>query len=135
MPGSEIFTNLQTGVIDAAEWIGPYNDQTFGLHQAAKYYYYPGWHEPGPALELIVNRDAFNSLPDDLKSIVTAAARSVNQDMLDEYTARNNTALRALIDEHNVQLRKLPAPALASLRKHAEEMYADLSQKDPFFAA
>ena len=67
MPGSEIFTNLQTGVIDAAEWIGPYNDFTFGLHQAAKYYYYPGWHEPGAVLETLVNKEAFESLPTDLQ--------------------------------------------------------------------
>ena len=93
MPGSEIFTNLQTGVIDAAEWIGPYNDLTFGFHQVAKYYYYPGWQEPGAMTEFIFNQDAFNELPNDLKAIVRTAARAVNQDMLDEYTARNNLSL------------------------------------------
>ena len=93
MPGSEIFTNLQTGVIDAAEWIGPYNDLTFGFHQVAKYYYYPGWQEPGAMTEFIFNKEAFDELPDDIKAIVRTAARAVNQNMLDEYTARNNLSL------------------------------------------
>ena len=70
MPGSEIFTNLQTGVIDAAEWIGPYNDLTFGFHQVAKYYYYPGWQEPGAMTEFIFNKEAFDELPDDIKAIL-----------------------------------------------------------------
>ena len=107
MPGSEIFTNLQTGVIDAAEWIGPYNDLTFGFHQVAKYYYYPGWQEPGAMTEFIFNKEAFNELPDDLKAIARTAARAVNQNMMDEYTARNNQALISLIEDHNVILKKL----------------------------
>src|SRR5690606_20144274 len=94
MPGSDIFTSMQTGVIDAVEWVGPYNDMAFGLHRVARYYYYPGWQEPGAALELIVNKTAFESLPEDLQHIVTQAARAVNQDMLDEYTSRNNRALQ-----------------------------------------
>ena len=82
LPGGEIFPSLQTGAIDATEWVGPYNDLAFGLHKAAKYYYYPGWHEPGTTLEAIVNRDAFEALPADLQSIVLNAARVANIDML-----------------------------------------------------
>ena len=67
MAASEIFTSMQTGVIDATEWVGPYNDLSLGLHQTAKYYYYPGWQEAGPTLEVIVNKDAWNSLPSDSK--------------------------------------------------------------------
>ena len=63
LPGNEVFTSLQTGVIDATEWVGPYNDLALALHTAAKYYYYPGWHEPGPTLEAIINKDAWESLP------------------------------------------------------------------------
>ena len=63
LPGGEIFTALQTGVIDATEWVGPYNDLAFSMHTAAKYYYYPGWHEPGPTLEAFVNKDAWEALP------------------------------------------------------------------------
>ena len=84
LAGNEIFLSLQQGVIDAAEWVGPYNDLTFGFHQVAKYYYYPGWHEPGSTLEIIVNKDALESLPDDLRAMIKYASRAVNQDMFDE---------------------------------------------------
>ena len=104
----KLFTALQTGVIDATEWVGPYNDLTFGFHQAAKYYYYPGWHEPGPMLELLINMDAWNSLPKHLQVIIETATKAVNQDTLDEYLARNNQALTELIEVHGVELRKLP---------------------------
>ena len=106
IPGGELYTSMQTGVIDATEWVGPYNDLAFGFHQVAKYYYYPGWHEPGPTLELIINKQAYASLPDDLQSIVEVAARAANQDMLDEYTARNNAALVELVETHGVQVKK-----------------------------
>jgi TRAP-type mannitol/chloroaromatic compound transport system substrate-binding protein len=130
MPGSEIFTNLQTGVIDAAEWIGPYNDLTFGFHQAAKYYYYPGWHEPGPTLETLVNKEAFNSLPKDLQAILITASRAVNQDMLDEYTARNNQALISLVNDHGVKLKKLPNDVLIEFKKITKELLLEMTEKD-----
>ncbi len=75
MPGAEIFTSMQTGVIDATEWVGPYNDLAFGLYKVAKHYYYPGWHEPGTTLECLINQAAYDSLPADLQSIVTNACR------------------------------------------------------------
>ena len=130
LPGNEIFLSLQQGVIDAAEWVGPYNDLTFGLHQVAKYYYYPGWHEPGSTLEIIVNKDAFDTLPDDLKAILKYAARAVNQEMLDEYTARNNQALRELVDKHGVQLRKLPDDVLIKLRNISSEVMQEFIEGD-----
>ena len=130
MPGSEIFTNLQTGVIDAAEWIGPYNDLTFGFHQAAKYYYYPGWHEPGPTLETLVNKEAFDSLPKDLQAILITASRAVNQDMLDEYTARNNQALISLVNDHGVKLKKLPNDVLIEFKKITKELLLEMTEKD-----
>jgi TRAP-type mannitol/chloroaromatic compound transport system substrate-binding protein len=128
MPGGELYTSMQTGVIDATEWVGPYNDLAFGFHQVAKYYYYPGWHEPGPILELIVNKEAYASLPADLQAIVENAARAVNQDMLDEYTARNNTALVELVETHGVELRKLPDDVVAQLRRLSEDVVAELAQ-------
>lgn len=127
MPGGELYTSMQTGVIDATEWVGPYNDLAFGFHQVAKYYYYPGWHEPGPILELIVNKDAYASLPADLQAIVETAARAVNQDMLDEYTARNNTALVELVETHGVEVRKLPNEVIAELGRLSEEVLAELA--------
>jgi TRAP-type mannitol/chloroaromatic compound transport system substrate-binding protein len=128
LPGGELFTALQTGVIDATEWVGPYNDLAFGFHQVAKYYYYPGWHEPGPILEFIVNKDAYASLPSDLQAIVESAARAVNQDMLDEYTARNNSALVELVEKHGVDVRKLPDDVLTELRRLSAEVLDELGQ-------
>jgi TRAP-type mannitol/chloroaromatic compound transport system substrate-binding protein len=130
LPGGEIFTSLQTGVIDATEWVGPYNDLTFGLHQIAQYYYYPGWQEPGPTLEAIVNKEAFATLPADLQEIVRVAAKAVNDDLLAEYTARNNNALRELVDQHGVELRRLPVDVLNELHKISEEVIAEIPGDD-----
>lgn len=133
IPGGELYTALQTGVIDAAEWVGPENDLAFGFHQIARYYYYPGWQEPGSTLELIVNKQAFESLPADLQVIVTVAARAANQDMLDRYTARNNAALQELVEERGVQLRKLPDEVLQYLYDISMQLYAEHSALDPAF--
>jgi len=133
IPGGELYTALQTGVIDAAEWVGPANDLAFGFHQVAKYYYYPGWQEPGSTLELIVNKRAFESLPDDLQAIVTHAARAANQDMLDLYTATNNAALETLVNDHGVQLRRLPDDVLNKLRRITEQVFIEQAAQDPVF--
>ena len=130
LPGSDIFLALQQGVIDAAEWVGPFNDLTFGFHQVADYYYYPGWHEGGSTLEIIINKGAYESLPDDLKAIVKYAARAVNQEMLDEYTANNNRALTELIEVHGVELRKLPDDVLVELRKISREVMEEFIEGD-----
>ena len=126
LPGGEIFTSMQTGVIDATEWVGPYNDLAFGLHQVAKYYYYPGWQEPGPTLELIINKEAWDELPLDLKAIVENASLAVNADLLAEYTARNNAALLELVDVHGVELRQLPADVLSGIRDISYAMTAEI---------
>ena len=130
LAGNEIFLSLQQGVIDAAEWVGPYNDLTFGFHQVAEYYYYPGWHEPGSTLEIIINKDALDSLPEDLKAIIKYASRAVNQEMLDEYTARNNSALIELVEKHGVKLRKLPNDVLKELQKVSDEVMNEFVAND-----
>ena len=130
LPGGEIYTSLQTGVIDATEWVGPYNDLAFALHTVAKYYYYPGWHEPGPTLEAIVNKDAWASLPEDLQVMIEVAAQAANDDMLSEFTARNNASLRTLIDEHGVELRRLPDDVIAALNEAALEVVAEAAETD-----
>jgi len=130
LPGNEIFLSLQQGVVDAAEWVGPYNDLTFGFHQVADYYYYPGWHEPGSTLEIIINKDAYDSLPEDLKAIIKYAARASNQEMLDEYTARNNKALNELIEKHNIELKKIPDAVLVELRRITDEVMEDFIADD-----
>jgi len=132
LPGGELFMALQSGAIDATEWVGPYNDLAFGLHKAAKYYYYPGWHEPGTTLESIVNKTVFNGLPDDLKAIVRGASRIVNEDMLSELTARNNAALKTLTEEYKVDVRRFPDEVLDKLKKLSFEVVAEVADKDPF---
>lgn len=134
IPGGELYTSLQSGVIDAAEWAGPYNDLSFGFHQIARYYYYPGWHEPGSALEFIINKNAYATLPADLQAIIEVAARAVNQDTLDEYTARNQSALVELIDEYNVDVRKFPTDVLQEFQSISQTLYDEMSQEDPVFA-
>ncbi|WCN11260.1 TRAP transporter substrate-binding protein [Marinomonas mediterranea] len=130
LPGGEIFTALQTGTIDATEFVGPYNDLAFGLYKAAKYYYYPGWHEPGSEMELLVNKKAFEALPKDLQAIVRAASRQATQDMLDEFTAKNNDALQTLVTEHNVDLRPFPKDVLKALKKASEETLNEVAASD-----
>ena len=133
IPGGELYTALQTGVIDATEWVGPYNDLAFGFQQIAKYYYFPGWHEPGSMLEFIINLDAWNELPTHLQSIVKTAAKAVNQDLLDEYTAMNNQALRELIDVHNVQLKKLPDDVINEFRVISKSVLDEIAENDNQF--
>ncbi|XGA79969.1 TRAP transporter substrate-binding protein [Halomonas sp. CH40] len=128
MPGGEIFTSLQSGAIDATEWIGPYNDLAFGLHQAADYYYYPGWHEPTVMFETIVNEEALAELPSDLQAILTTAVRDINANVLDEYTARNNDALETLVNEHEVELRRIPDDVLAQAREYSDDVIAELAE-------
>ncbi len=134
MPGSDIFTSLQSGAIDATEWVGPYNDLAFGLYKVAKHYYYPGWHEPGTTLECLVNQAAYDSLPEDLQSIVINACRVINGDMLDEYTARNNTALQSLINEHHVDVRAFPDSVLDRLKSLSEQVVAEIAERDALSA-
>jgi TRAP-type mannitol/chloroaromatic compound transport system substrate-binding protein len=126
MPGGEVFTSMQTGALDAADWVGPYNDLTFGLHKVAKYYYYPGWQEPGAMLELMINKEKWDALPEDLQAIVKSAAEAENQHIYDEFTARNAEALKQLVNEHGVELRRLPDEVLQALEKTSQEAVEDL---------
>jgi TRAP-type mannitol/chloroaromatic compound transport system substrate-binding protein len=132
LPGGEIFTSLQSGAIDATEWVGPYNDLAFGLHKAAKFYYYPGFHEPGSCLEAIINKKALEALPKDLQSIVLVACQAVNLDLLSEYTVRNPLALEELLTKHKVDLRVYPDDVLRELRRVSEEVVTEIANKDPF---
>jgi TRAP-type mannitol/chloroaromatic compound transport system substrate-binding protein len=131
LPGGEIFTSLQTGVIDATEWVGPYNDLAMGLHEAARYYYYPGWQEPGPSLECIINDAAWASLPADLKTIVELACSSLNEQMTAEFTARNADSLVVIEADDSIELRKFPDAVLLELRAISEELVAELVAEDP----
>lgn len=134
LAGGEIYTSMQTGVIDAVEWVGPYNDRTLGLMEVAEYYYYPGWHEPGAMLEFTVNQEALDRLPVDLQAIVEGAARATNQDMLDEFTARNNSSLTSLLDEYETKLRPLPDDVMDILHSNAVIALDKLKEDDPMAA-
>ncbi|MGV6826972.1 MAG: TRAP transporter substrate-binding protein [bacterium] len=134
LPGGELYTALTAGTIDATEWVGPYNDLAFGLYKAAKYYYYPGFHEPGTCLEALINKKAFAELPKDLQSVVENACKVVNGDMLAEYSARNPGALAQLTKDHGVQLRAFPDDVLEGLRKVSAEVVADLAKQDDLSA-
>jgi TRAP-type mannitol/chloroaromatic compound transport system substrate-binding protein len=98
LPGGEIFQALQTGAIDAAEWVGPYDDEKLGLNKAADYYYAPGWWEPGPTLEVQINLAEWEALPEVYKAAVETAAYQANTIMLARYDARNNEALTRLVE-------------------------------------
>jgi TRAP-type mannitol/chloroaromatic compound transport system substrate-binding protein len=131
MPGGELFTSLQSGTLEATEWVGPYNDLAFGFYKVAKYYYYPGWHEPGSTMECLINQKAFNDLSADLQQIVLMACKAANIDMLSEYTARNNQALETLINKHNVKVLPLPDAVLKKLQVISEQVVEELAAKDP----
>ncbi len=134
VPAAEIFTALQTGAIDAAEWVGPYNDVSLGLHKAARYYYYPGWHEAGPMLQCTVNKDAWNALPEDLQTIVSTVCQAINVEMMAEYTWGNAVALEQLKEDPNVEIKPLPDDVLKLLKTLSQEAVDDLSARDEWAA-
>ncbi|MGB5425082.1 MAG: TRAP transporter substrate-binding protein [Desulfobacterales bacterium] len=129
--GGEIFTNLERGVIDATEWVGPLHDLRMGFYQAAKYYYYPGWHEPGTYLEYFFNKKAYESLPKDLQHMLDAICMENELWVLSQFEARNGAALQELITKHNVELIQFPEEVLNSLRKMSQEVVAEEAQKTP----
>ena len=132
LPGGELFTALKTGTIDATEWVSPYNDLAFGLHKAAKYYYYPGWHEPGTTLECFVNKDKYEELPEDLKSILLGASKMANIDMLCEIISKNNEALEVLKNKHQVDIRSYPEEVLNELYEISIKVVKELSLSSDF---
>lgn len=131
-PGGEIYTNLERGVIDATDWVGPYHDWLMGFHKIAKYYYYPSFAEPTGVVELIVNKDAFNELPDDLKEIVKSAAAKTNELMLCEFEKKNAEYLNKIKNESKVELRKFPDDVILALKKYADETLNELREVDSF---
>lgn len=126
LPGGEVFTALQTGAIDASDWVSPYNDLAFGLHKAAKYYYYPGWQEPQAVLELLINQQALDSLPADLQAILSEAARAASQDMMDDYVYHNALALDEL-QQQGTLLKRFPDEVLDALQRESEVVLGELA--------
>jgi TRAP-type mannitol/chloroaromatic compound transport system substrate-binding protein len=132
-PGSEIYAALERGVIDASEWIGPHEDMKLGLHKTARYYYYPGWHEPGTMSEFGFNKKAYEALPVDLRRTLDHAAAAVQVYSLTDYQTKNAIALERLRTEFKdkVEILPLPAPVLRDLRKLAAEVVKEESEKSP----
>jgi len=130
IPGGEIYAALEKGTIDAAEWVGPYDDQKLGFSKVAPFYYYPGWWEGGPQLDLYINQKAFDGLSAENKAIVEAAASHAHVEMQSKYDAKNPGALRQLVGA-GTKLRPFPNDVMAAAFKAAMAMYAELSQKNP----
>jgi TRAP-type mannitol/chloroaromatic compound transport system substrate-binding protein len=133
LAGGELYTALERGTIDATEWVGPFHDKRLGLYRAAKYYYYPGWHEPGTTLEFIINSKAWAELPEDLQKIVEIATHSINQQIYIEFEAFNIKALRELKEEHNVEVLAFPPEVLKKLKRLTiEALDEETAKSAPF---
>jgi len=125
----EIYTNLERGLIDGAEWVGPYHDSLMGFQKIAKYYYYPGWQEPGSVLELIINQKAWENLPEHLKTIITMAAAESNVQILSEFEFKNAEYLQKLQSE-KIEIKALPQEVLAGLEKLTRQLVEKLASSD-----
>jgi len=134
LPGGEIFQALQTGAIDAAEWVGPYDDAKLGLNKVAKYYYYPGWWEPGATLEVQINLDEWKKLPPQYQAALQTAAFESNTIMLARYDARNNEALQTLL-KTGTQVRPYSQEILEAAEKASFALYEEFAAKDADFKA
>lgn len=131
LPGGEIVRALQSGAIDASEWVGPWNDLELGLHKATKFYYYPGFHEPGTALSLGINKEFWNSLSAEERQVIATSAAAENTYSISEFNARNTAALEALIRQHGVEVRKFDDAILQALGRISGEVMAEISRRDP----
>ncbi|MBW6456329.1 MAG: twin-arginine translocation signal domain-containing protein [Trueperaceae bacterium] len=129
----EIYLALERGTVDAAEWVGPYDDEILGLHRAAPYYYGPAWQEPGPALGLYVNLDTFRGLPADIQQAIETVAQAVNLDMLSRYESRNGAALKRLI-AGGTQVRTFPLAVLRHFEAAMNELHDVHRAANPFYA-
>ncbi len=130
IPGGEIYQALEKGTIDAAEWVGPYDDQKLGFHKVAPYYHFPGWWEGGPQLDFFINQKAFDALSPEYKAMVEAAASHAHTEMQARYDAHNPTALKQLVAA-KTQLVQLPKPVMDAAFKASMDIYAELSAKNP----
>lgn len=130
IPGGELYQSLQSGAIDATEWVGPWNDLAFGFYREAKYYYWPGFHEPGAQLSVGMNLDLWRDLSPAERAIVQNACRAANQISIGEFQARNARALDVLIKEHGVELRQMPPEIMAALGTATRNVLAEIADTD-----
>jgi len=130
--GGDIYPALEKGTIDAAEWVGPYDDEKLGFQKVAPYYYYPGWWEGGSMIHNFINLDKWNALPPAYKSVVRSASALANEWMMARYDIANPAALKRLVAA-GAQLRPFTMPVLEACYKASNEIYADVSAKNPGF--
>lgn len=130
LPASEIYPALESGTINATEWIGPYDDMRMGFHRIAKYYYAPGWHEPGTGFEFIVNQKAYDALPTDLKIILKAATLDLATQIFTEYEFYNAGAMLKIAKERKVQLRLFPQAVLKELELISARVLEEEASRD-----
>lgn len=130
LPGGQIYENLVSGAIDATEWVGPWNDSFMKFYEAAKYYYYPGMHEPGAQLSLGMNKKFWDGLSKSDQMIISAAAEQENSVMMAEYNAKNGAALTKLISDQGVKLRSFSDDIYDSFGEAAEEVFEEVQQHD-----
>ena len=132
LAGGDIYPALEKGTIDAAEWVGPYDDEKLGFHKVAQYYYYPGWWEGGPTLQNFINIAKWNELPKHYQSIVQSASAVANVSMTAKYDAANPAALKRLISG-GAQLRAFPPAVMDASFKAANELYAEIAATNADF--
>jgi TRAP-type mannitol/chloroaromatic compound transport system substrate-binding protein len=130
--GGDIYPALEKGTIDAAEWVGPYDDEKLGFYKVAKHYYYPGWWEPGPMINFFVNKKEWDKLPKEYQEAFQAAAYEANVTMMAEYDHKNPIALTKLL-QNGVKLQKYSDEILEAAYKASQQLYADESAKNPAF--
>ena len=133
IPGGEIYQALEKGTIDAAEWVGPYDDQKLGFNKVAPNYYYPGWWEGGLQLDLFINQKAYAALSPEFKGMVDIASMAAHVDMQAKYDARNPAALKQLVSA-GARLRPFPADVMNAAFKESIKLYAELSDQNPVWA-
>lgn len=126
LPGGQIYENLVSGAIDATEWVGPWNDEAFKLYEAAKYYYWPGFHEPGPMLAIGMNKSWWESLSSSDQLIIEAASSMENDVMMSEFNAKNGASLQRLVEEQGVELREFSDDVYDAFGKASEEVYEEV---------
>jgi TRAP-type mannitol/chloroaromatic compound transport system substrate-binding protein len=132
LPGGEIYTGLERGILDATEWVGPYHDYIMGFHEIAKYYYYPGWHEPGTAFEFFVNKEKFESLPSDLQMIFEVATHYINMYTISAFEAKNAEYLAKLREVDTLSIRPFPDDLIETARNAAAQVIEDYAAEDAF---
>ena len=132
LAGGDVYPALEKGTIDGAEWVGPYDDEKLGFYKVAKYYYYPGWWEGGPELDLLVNIKSWEALPKEYQAILESACAEANVSMLAKYDTLNPPALKRLL-ANGVQLRPFSNEIMAACYKTANEVAAEISAKNATF--